>query len=67
MHQLPSWCGPDGLPRSWRHYQHGLAYLGRAHIRQLLLHAEAARLAGAVAEDYQVWHRDTAATVGPGR
>jgi hypothetical protein len=59
VHQLPTWCGPDGLPRSWRHYCHGMAYLARAHHRRQLEAAEAARMGAADADSFGTWHRDT--------
>lgn len=43
---------------SWRHYCYGLRYLGRAHLRELLARAEAARIGGATAESYQTAVRD---------
>lgn len=64
-HQLPAWCGPDGFPRSWRLYQYGLAYLGRAHLRQQLAHAEAHRLGGATEDSYTQWHRSIGRRLEP--
>lgn len=57
-HRLPAWCGPDGLPLSWRHFQYGLAYLGRDHLRWQLGLAQAGRLAQADTEGFRSWTQD---------
>jgi hypothetical protein len=55
---FPAWCGPDGLPRSWRHYVYGCRYLSRVHLRSQLAAAESARMSQAVKEDYVSWATD---------
>ncbi len=38
---------------SWRHYCYGLRYLGRAHLRGLLSHAQGARIGAATEDGYR--------------
>lgn len=65
--QFPAWCGDDGMPRSWRHYQYGLAALGRKHTRDEIQMAEAARAAAAEQKDYRDWRRDLITMMTPRR
>lgn len=55
---FPAWCGADGLPLSWRHYVHGLAWIARQFQRDQLAHAEAIRMAGTTKDDYEAWSND---------
>jgi len=55
---LPAWCGADGLPLSYRHWVYGLAYLGRAALRDELAAARAARMAQQSKDDFGEWVRD---------
>lgn len=43
---------------TWRHYCYGLRYLGRAHLRDLLTRAQAARIGAATQESYTTTVRD---------
>lgn len=54
----PAWCGPDGFPLSWQHYQYGLTHIAREHLREQLAFAQSVRMAGVVKEDYDAWQRD---------
>jgi hypothetical protein len=47
-----------GDPLSWRHFQYGLAYLGRDYLLTQRQAAEAMRMAQANKGDYTDWHRD---------
>lgn len=62
--QFPAWCGADGLPLSWRHYVHGMAWLGRQYQRDQLADAQAIRMAATTKEDFEVWTRDVDRTTG---
>lgn len=55
---FPAWTGADGWPRSWRHYLYGMAYLGRAALREHLARTESARMANASADDFRALQRD---------
>lgn len=44
-----------GQPLSWRHYVYGLGYLGRAHVRTQLMHAQATRLGNATEDGYSTY------------
>lgn len=63
--EFPAWCGPDGTPLSWRHFQYGLLALGRRHIRQEIAMAEAMRAAQADREGFRDWWRDLQRLVTP--
>lgn len=54
----PGWCGRDGFPLSWAHYQYGLRHLIRARHREDLRAAIVARVAGADKKVYTDWTRD---------
>lgn len=56
---LPAWTGADGLPLSFRHFVHGMAHIGRSHLRDELARAQATRNAGLKLEDFQAYQRDT--------
>jgi hypothetical protein len=54
--QLPAWCGPDGLPLSWRHGVYGMGHLARAHVRRQHEVAEAVRMGQNMnAEDWSTY------------
>lgn len=55
---FPAWCGPDGKPRSYRHFRHGMAHLHRAHLRRSLERAEAHRMGNATSDDFDRFSRD---------
>lgn len=55
--RLPAWCGPDGLPRSWRHYVYGRRHLARANARRRLGSAASTRLGQATREGYERFRR----------
>lgn len=42
-------------PPSWRHYQYGLAYLGRAATREVLRIHEAVNMTNAKKEQHREW------------
>lgn len=65
--QFSKWCGDDGFPRSWRHYQYGLAALGRQHMRTEMQMAEATRAAAAQQKDYRDWRREIIMMLTPRR
>jgi hypothetical protein len=62
--ELPAWCGPDGLPLSWKHYQYGLRHLRRASARETIRQATAVRAAGADAKDYRDFESAVRADAG---
>lgn len=51
-------CDQYGRPRYWKHYVYGLAWLGREHLREQLIVAQAHRLAISP-KDFVDWQRDT--------
>lgn len=55
--RLPLWCR-DGKPVSWRHYCYGMAYLGRAALRDTTRQAEAARVGQASSDEWKSFLRD---------
>lgn len=52
-HLMPALCGPDGLPRSWRHFVYARQYLARHHARETLLMAQATRIANTTGADWR--------------
>jgi hypothetical protein len=54
----PAWCGPDGFPLSWQHYQYGLTHIGRMFLRDQLAMAQAMRMSTVEKQDYGEWQRD---------
>lgn len=62
--RFPSWCGTDGLPRSWRHYVHGMAWIGRQFQRDQIASAQAARMATTTKDDFESWQRDVGRATG---
>lgn len=54
----PSWVGADGLPRSWRHWVYGSAWIAREFTRGQLRDAQAQRMAGLAKADWESWQRD---------
>lgn len=57
---LPAgWHTPEGFPRSWRHFEYAMAFLGRSHLRTTLARAEAVRLANLEKEEWGEFQRDT--------
>jgi len=61
---LPAWCGPDGLPLSWAHYQYGLHHLTRARHREDLRHAISVRAAGAEVKAFKEFENEWRAAAG---
>lgn len=61
---FPAWCGKDGLPLSWAHYQYGLRHLVRARHREDLRTAMAVRAAGADKAGYQDYESQWRAAAG---
>jgi hypothetical protein len=61
--ELPTWTGPDGLPRSWRHFVHGMAGIDRRATRHMLDSAASARAGGATEEGYADWRREASGRV----
>lgn len=57
-HELPAWTGLDGLPLSWRHFVHGMSFIGRNSIRRVLDQAAATRGGMATEDSYANWRRD---------
>lgn len=51
-------CDEYGLPKWYRHYVYGLAWLGREQLRDQLQVAQAGRMARSTKDDYQTWQRD---------
>ena len=63
--------GTVGDPLSWRHYEYGLRYLGRTHLRDQLRMAQAFRIAAASVGDdgvdhYAEWQGRVSQAVGTG-
>lgn len=55
-HWLPAWCDPTtGMPRSWRHYMHGVASLERLKARESLRMFGASSASWAKKEDAEKW------------
>lgn len=48
---------------SWRHYQYGMAFLGRQHTRAQLAAAEAHRIAGATEDSFRAVSADLRRTI----
>lgn len=61
---FPSWCGRDGLPLSWAHYQYGSRHLTRASHREDLRAAIAFRVAAAPPKQYGAWQDEWLAIAG---
>lgn len=61
---LPAWCGPDGYPRSWRHYLAGRDYVIRARMRTRFDLALASSVAWAKEDAHRRWMDDTARAAG---
>lgn len=56
---LPAWCGPDGLPLSWRHFVYGLQFIGRQWVREEVRAAQASRMGAQVADEgFRSWRAD---------
>ena len=55
---LPAWCGPDGLPLSYRHFVYGLQFVGRTHLRDQLARAQAFRAGQQGNEEFRSWQSD---------
>ena len=53
--RLPAWTGPDGLPRSWKHFVIGMRYLSRDSVLRVLDTATAVRAANAPGDEYHDW------------
>jgi hypothetical protein len=49
--------GPDGYPLSWRHFQYGLARLGRSDAQHDIRLANAVTAAHAQKQDAKDWFR----------
>lgn len=65
VRDLPQWCGRDGLPLSWAHYQYGLKHLIRARHREDLRQAMAVRIAtSADKQGYQDFESQWKAAAG---
>lgn len=55
--ELPAWCGQDGYPKSWRHFQYGMQHIHRAHALEELRMTNAVRLAQSIeADDFAKYH-----------
>lgn len=57
-------CDAYGVPRYWRHYVYGLAWLGREHLREQLQTAQALRLAN-TRDEFVDWQRDSLFVIQP--
>lgn len=53
--RLPTWTGPDGLPRSWGHFVVGLRYVAHEQARESLTFGAAARMAQAERDSWAEW------------
>lgn len=62
--RLPAWCGPDGLPLSWRHWVIGMPYLTRARMRDRLDTFTATAAASASEQAAQRWIAGTTRGAG---
>lgn len=63
--ELPQWCGPDGLPRSWRHYAIGIVALSQLDERRKLATFDATLMAQAVdADSRRKWLDDVRRAAG---
>jgi hypothetical protein len=56
--KMPHYCGPNGKPRSWRHYVYAIYYIQREELRQTVRDAQASRWANADEKEYADWRRD---------
>ncbi len=55
---LPGWMGLDGLPLSWKHFCHGMAYLRRKAARDILDLGAGVRGGMATESSYAKWRSE---------